>query len=249
MCVNSAGSVIEKARPLLGRLAIAAFILAMPVFLVTTNVRMAFNSLQLYRFGFEQYNVEASTGLDMAQLMTVAADIRDYFNSSDELLDTRVVLNGEERALFNEREALHMRDVKGLVRWVYRLQVAAGAYLIVYAAVVLAVSGGRSARALAWRVVLGCLATVGLLAIGGLGSLVGFDQLFYQFHALSFAGGTWTFDPRYNYLTRLFTEGFFMQAALFIAVSAIAQALILMLAAWGVNRWVLGRWKATAGPG
>ena len=247
--MNSAGSVIEKARPLLGRLAIAAFILAMPVFLVTTNVRMAFNSLQLYRFGFEQYNVEASTGLDMAQLMTVAADIRDYFNSSDELLDTRVVLNGEERALFNEREALHMRDVKGLVRLVYRLQVAAGAYLIVYAAVVLAVSGGRSARALAWRVVMGCLATVGLLAIGGLGSLVGFDQLFYQFHALSFAGGTWTFDPRYNYLTRLFTEGFFMQAALFIAVSAIAQALILMLAAWGVNRWVLGRWKATAGPG
>ena len=36
--------------------ATAAFIMAVTVFLLTTNVRVAFDSLALYRFGFEQYN-------------------------------------------------------------------------------------------------------------------------------------------------------------------------------------------------
>ena len=106
--------------------ATAFFIMAVPVFLLTTNVRLAFDSLALYRFGFEQYNVTSTTGLSMDQLMDVATEIRDYFNSPDELLDVQVTLAGEVRPLFNEREILHMRDVKGLVRAVHAVQIALG---------------------------------------------------------------------------------------------------------------------------
>ena len=231
----------ERVARALGRLAIVLFILAIPIFLVTSNVRLAFDSLSLYRYGFEQYNVVRATGLDMGQLMTVAEDITDYFNSSQELLDVRVSIGGEVRALFNEGEILHMRDVKGMVWGVFRIQVAAGAYIVGYIIVVLLATRVKRVRALMGRVMLGSLVTVGLLAFGGLASLVGFDQLFDQFHVLGFASGTYNFDPRYNYLTRLFTEGFFMQATLFIAVSAIVQAGLLALAAWAIRKWVLHR--------
>ena len=245
--VNQAATIAEKVRLLvpepvaraLGRLAIVLFIIAIPTFLVTSDVRWTFNELRLYKYGFEQYNVVRTTGLDMGQLMLVARDIRDYFNSSQELLDVKVSIGGEERALFNQGEILHMRDVKGLVRGVYRLQEATGAYIVAYAVVVLLATRGRSARALTGRVMVGSLLTVGLLAFGGLASLVGFDRLFDQFHVLSFSSGTYTFDPRYNYLTRLFTEGFFLQATLFIALSAVVQALLLALGAWGIRRWAL----------
>lgn len=247
--VNQATVVAERIRLLvpepvaraLGRLAIVLFILAIPTFLVTSNVRLAFDSLSLYRYGFEQYDVVRATGLDMGQLMTVARDITDYFNSSQELLDVRVSIGGEQRALFNEGEILHMRDVKGMVRGVHRLQEATGVYIVGYMIVVLLATRGRSARALAGRVLNGSLVTVGLLAFGGLASLVGFDQLFDQFHVLGFTSGTYTFDPQYNYLTRLFTEGFFMQATLFIALSVIVQALLLALVAWASWKWVLNR--------
>ena len=126
--------------------ATAAFILAVPVFLLTTNVRLAFDSLALYRFGFEQYDVTTTTGLSMDQLMEVATEVRDYFNSSDELLDVQVDLAGEVRPLFNEREILHMRDVKGLVRGIYALQSLSGVYLLGYAAVVLAAGRWRGAQ-------------------------------------------------------------------------------------------------------
>ena len=102
--------------------ATAAFIMAVTVFLLTTNVRLAFDSLALYSFGFEQYDAPTTTGLSIDQLMDVATEVRDYFNSSDELLDVQVDLAGEVRPLFNEREILHMRDVKGLVRGIYALQ-------------------------------------------------------------------------------------------------------------------------------
>ena len=217
------------------------FLLAVPVFLLTTNVRLAFDSLALYRYGFEQYDVPAATGLSMEQLMDVATEIRDYFNSSDELLDVRVSLAGEVRPLFNEREVLHMRDVKGLVRAVHAAQTLSFAYLLGYAGIVMAFGQMRGARAVARRLALGCASAVLLLAVAGLASLVGFDRLFYGFHVISFESGTWAFDPRYNYLTRLFTEGFFMQAALFVAAAVIVEALAIGAAAWGAMKWLARR--------
>ena len=221
--------------------ATAAFIMAVTVFLLTTNVRVAFDSLALYRFGFEQYNVTTTTGLSMDQLMDVATEIRDYFSSSDELLDVQVDLAGEVRPLFNEREILHMRDVKGLVRGIYALQALSGAYMLGYAAAVLVTGRWRGAREVARRLALGCISAVALLAVGGLASLVGFDQLFYRFHVISFTSGTWTFDPRYNYLTRLFTEGFFMQAALLVAAAVILEALAVAAACLAAMRWLSRR--------
>ena len=227
--------------------ATAAFIMAVTVFLLTTNVRLAFDSLALYRFGFEQYDAPTTTGLSMDQLMDVATEIRDYFSSSDELLDVHVTLVGEVRPLFNEREVLHMRDVKGLVRGIYALQALSGAYMLGYAAAVLVTGRWRGARAVARRLALGCISAVALLAVGGLASLVGFDQLFYRFHVISFTSGTWTFDPRYNYLTRLFTEGFFMQAALLLAAAVIVEALAIAAACLAAMRWLSRREAAANG--
>ena len=226
---------------LLLRLATLAFILAIPTFLVTTNVRLAFSSVQLYTYGFERYNVTRTTGLNTAQLVSVAKEIRDYFNSSEEFLDVRVLLGGEERPLFNQNEILHMRDVKGLVRGVYRVQQITGIYMVVYMAVVLAASRGRSLRRQAGRVLAGSLLTVGMVAATGLISLVGFDFLFEQFHVISFSNDLWMLDPRHNYLTRLFTQGFFLEATIFVAAGVILQALLLAALAWVVRRWLSKR--------
>ena len=246
--MNAPGDDLRRAIAAgLRQAATALFIMAVPVFLLTTSVRLAFDSLALYRFGFEQYDVTTTTGLSMDELMDVATEIRDYFNSPDELLDVQVTLAGEVRPLFNEREILHMRDVKGMVRAVYAVQAISGAYLLGYAAVVLAARRWSGARAIARRLALGCVSAVALLAVGGLASLVGFDQLFYSFHVLSFASGTWTFDPRYNYLTRLFTEGFFMQAALIVAAAVIVEAIAISAACLVAMRWLSRREAAGTG--
>ena len=183
--------------------------------------------------------------------MSVAREIRDYFNSSEELLDVGVVLGRRRNGPSSTRnEILHMRDVKGLVRGVYRVQQITGIYMVVYMAVVLARRPGAGAFAgQAGRVLAGSLLTVGMVAATGLISLVGFDFLFEQFHVISFSNDLWMLDPRHNYLTRLFTQGFFLEATIFVAAGVILQALLLAALAWVLRRWLSRRaaagWTAT----
>ena len=226
---------------LLPKVALVVFILAIPTFLVATNVRLAFNSVQLYTYGFERYNVTRTTGLDSSQLMAVAVEFRDYFNTPDEFLDINVVLGGEERPLFNQNELIHMRDVKGLVRGVYTVQQITGLYIVGYLAIVLAVSRGRSLHKVAGLVMAGSLLTIAMVGALGVGSLVGFDFLFEQFHVISFSNELWRLDPRENYLTRLFTQGFFLDATMFVAAGVILQALLLTALGWFVRRWASRR--------
>ena len=229
---------------LLPKVALVVFILAIPTFLVATNVRLAFNSVQLYTYGFERYNVTRTTGLDSSQLMAVAVEFRDYFNTSDEFLDINVVLGGEERPLFNQNELIHMRDVKGLVRGVYTVQLITGLYMVAYAAFALAVARGRGLSSVARLVMAGSLLTIALVGVLGIGSLVGFDYLFEQFHIISFSNELWRLDPRENYLTRLFTQGFFLDATMFVAAGVILQALLLTALGWFV-RWLVARRQAS----
>lgn len=240
---NSAGAIYHTALCYLARatnnLAVVIFVLAIPTFLITSNVRLAFDSLSLYRYGFERYDVVQTTGLDMGQLMVVARDIRDYFNSSQDLLDVKVYVGLEQRDLFNQGEILHMRDVKRLVTSVHRLQEFTLVYMAFYMALALLITKGMAASVVLERVMKGSLITVAIFVLAGLASLFGFDQIFDQFHVISFTSGTYTFDPRYNYLTRLFTEGFFMQSTLFIAISVVVQAALLALIAWAFRKLIL----------
>ena len=65
-----------------------------------------------------------------------------------------------------------------------------------------------------------------MLALG-LSALFGFDQLFYQFHLLSFSNEFWQLDPAKDYLIMLFPGGFWYDAALFCALATVGLAVIL----------------------
>ena len=213
------------------RLAVVVFVAAVPVFLVTTNVRWVINAPVLYSYGFDRYDIPAYTGIERSELLLAARQIRDYFSNGEEFLDVRVVVRGIRRSIYNEREVLHMRDVKGLVKGVYRVQEATGAYLAVFAAVGLALYRRRFAAPLVRYLSLGGGATLALAAIVGLGAVVGFDRLFLAFHLVSFSNDLWQLDPSRDYLIAMFPQGFFFDATMWIAGFTVAQALLLALAA------------------
>ena len=106
------------------------FAVCVPLFLVTSSVAWAFNDTGLYRRGFEKYRVANASGISNADLGQVAARLRGYFNSTDEPLLVETQVFGEEREIFNQREVLHMRDVKRLVWWVYGVAALSGLYLL-----------------------------------------------------------------------------------------------------------------------
>ena len=71
-----------------------------------------------------------------------------------------------------------------------------------------------------------------MLALG-IGVLLGFDEIFLQFHLLFFSNEFWSAE---GYMVLLFTEEFFYDAALFCALGSGGVALILGGASGG---WLL----------
>ena len=204
------------------------FITLIPVFLIAFNVRWVINFPPLYSYGFDAYDIPNYTGIERDELISAGRQIRDYFNNDEEFLSIQVTVNGVRvRNLYNEREVHHMKDVKGLVRGVYRVSEISAALLLIIALGGFALYRRRFTARLYRLLRWGGAFTLALVALVGLGALLGFDRLFLAFHLISFSNDLWQLDPRRDYLIAMFPQGFFFDATMLIALATITQAGIL----------------------
>ena len=95
---------------------------------------------------------------------------------------------------------------------------------------------------------LGGAATLGLVVVVGLASLVGFDRLFLAFHLVSFSNDLWQLDPARDNLIAMYPEGFFFDATMLIALSTIVEALLLSVVPLYFLWWRPRRAGKTAEP-
>ncbi len=212
----------------IGNIAKWLFIFSLPALLISAAINFEFNSLWLYRNGFEKYNVSEATGLDKAELEKAAAGLIGYFNSGDEYISLTVVKDGEPLELFNQREVAHLKDVKALMQLNLRLLVGTAAYVGVYAGISLFWRRKRYRRQLAWATVIGSSITLGMIIALGAGSmLLDFNELFTRFHLVAFTNDLWMLDPATDYLIMLFPEGFWYDSAVLLGQITAAAAGIL----------------------
>ena len=211
----------------------ALFVIAVFLFLITASVTYAVNELRLYGYGFDKWDISLKTGIDRDELSSIARQIRAYFNSRTEPLDIRATIYSEERDLFNQREIIHMKDVKHLIWGVYVVGGLSLAYLLGTAALGFRRRGRSYAQPLARNLLWGSGITVGFVLAVGLAALVGFDRLFLFFHEVSFTNDFWMLDPRSDYLVILFPEGFWYDATMFVGLLAVMGAVVVGTASGG----------------
>ena len=208
-------------------------VLIVPLLLVTTNVRLMADSPYLYSYGFQKYGIEAVTGIEMGQLELAGEKIRDYFSNDQDSLVIDIERHGQKiKNLYNQREILHMKDVKNLIQLIYSIQIWS---LLLFITLILI--GFLSKRLRKFSNVIDPISwggglTLGIAAVVGILSLFGFQRLFLFFHLVSFDNDLWILDPTRDYLIMMFPQGFFFDATVFIVVLTLGQALLL---------WVLPR--------
>ena len=208
-------------------------VLIIPLLLVTTNVRLVADSPYLYSYGFQKYGIESVTGIEMGQLELAGEKIRDYFSNDQDYLVIDIERQGQKiKNLYNQREILHMKDVKNLIQLIYSIQIWS---LLLFITLILI--GFLSIRLRKFSNVIDPISwggglTLGIAAVVGILSLFGFQRLFLFFHLVSFDNDLWILDPTRDYLIMMFPQGFFFDATVFIVVLTLGQALLL---------WVLPR--------
>ena len=215
-----------------GTLARLLFALSLAALLLSATIGGAINSRWLYQYGFQKYQVSETTGLAATELEKAARGLIRYFNSDEELISLTATKDGQSFPLFNQREIVHLKDVKGLVWLDYRVLAGASLYVLGYALLGFFLSRPKYRRFLAKGVLGGSALTLGLMLALGLGTIFSFEQLFLQFHLLSFANDFWQLDPARDYLIMLFPQGFWFDAFTFCVLVAATVAVALGVASW-----------------
>jgi integral membrane protein (TIGR01906 family) len=202
------------------------FVACLPVMILTGSIAWAVNSGWLYTAGFEKYDVADSlveNGLPVtrADLKQVASGFIRYFNSGEEYIHLTIPVRGQAVELFNQDEIIHFKDVKGLFRLDYGVLLVTFLYCALFAAVAIF---RRKYRLLARDMAIGGGITLGIIALLGVGIAFDFDNLFYEFHLISFSNQFWSAEGN---MLLLFPGGFWYDMAVYVILFAAGLALVL----------------------
>ncbi len=214
---------------ILSRLAAILFVVSLPVFMVTANIRWLAGDIGYYEHGFREYDSEARTGLSLGELDAAGQRIIDYFEDDSRTLRIVVNIGGAEESLFNARETEHMEDVKTLMRVMFRVNEIALAVLITYVAGAVLWAGDRSIRGLAKLALLGIGVGVAAVSVVGAFALTGFDEAWSTFHEIAFSNDLWRLDPDTDRLIQMFPEPFWEEATFIVGGLVLAQATLVVV--------------------
>ena len=205
-------------------------VLIVPLLLVTTNVRLVVDSPYIYSYGFQKYGIESVTGIEMRQLELAGKKIRDYFSNDQDFIVINIERHGHQiKNLYNQREILHMKDVKNLIQLTYSIQIWG---FLLLSSLILIGFLSRTPKNLSNAVDMiswGGGLTLAISAVIGALSLFGFQRLFLFFHLVSFDNDLWILGPTRDYLIMMFPQGFFFDATVIIVVLTLGQALLLLI--------------------
>ena len=212
------------------------FIIAVPVALITTTVRVVVNEPRLYEYATDNYDTPETTGIAREQLLRASDELLEYFNNDEEEIFIRVQKDGQPIRLFNDRETAHLRDVKTLFQFTFRVQEASVIFVLAYVVAVFIWAREGSLRTLARQVLLSGLASLAVIGVVGAFAVSGFHQVWDQFHqiAFSFTDNPWQFNTARDHLIQMFPEAFWQDTSLWVGTAIIVElaALAVLSAAY-----------------
>jgi integral membrane protein (TIGR01906 family) len=226
-----AAGLLPHTMGLLSRLATACFIVAIPLLLVTANVRFLAGDLRFYKHGFRSYDAAQSTGIALPELDRAAREIIDYFENDASTLRIIVSQDGQEVSLFNARETEHMKDVKTLMRAVYRVNEISLAYVLIYVTAVFLWSTEKPLESLARRALIGVGAGFAAVLFVGVFALTGFNSAWTRFHEIVFRNDLWKLNPDTDHLIQMFPEGFWREATYIVGGLTLIEATLIVVVA------------------
>lgn len=182
-------------------------------------------------------------------LMAVTEHMMKYLRGDKDApeLQIEVMMGGERRGFFTEREILHMEDVRTLFVGAQRLRTASLALSVLMFALmfVLAEKKNRAGAAVS-SLAKGLLMGTGLFLVLciGLGTVIAsdFTNAFITFHHIFFDNDLWILDSSVDMLINIVPEGFFFDTAARILV-LFGGALCVLCAGAAIYLWKHGKAK------
>ena len=182
-----------------------------------------------YQREYQKLDTAEQIGMSGADLQAATDALLDYLRGRRENLHVQATIGGQQREVFNQREILHMADVRTLYLWAMRI--GNGLLILAAAFYLWAWIGGRDKAAVLGGYLQGNYILLGLIAALGIYAALDFNSFWTGFHKIFFTNDLWLLDPRTDILIQMVPEQFFFDLVMRIVVSAAVIIAVLMVAA------------------
>jgi integral membrane protein (TIGR01906 family) len=182
-----------------------------------------------YQAEYQKYDQAETIRMRDEDLMKATDTLLDYLEDQRDDILVEAEVNGVNREVFNERETLHMVDVKNLYQNALKARwILLGGGLILM--IVLMVRKGEEKIPVfkdGFRCALGLL--VLFLAFIGIWAIADFDAFWVDFHYLFFDNDLFFLDPAVSIMINMFPGNFFFDLVIRIIVVYVTVIVILAL--------------------
>ena len=187
--------------------AIAGFLLSAAI--ITTVIDVVSFDRSFYEAEYRKNDTVSYTGMSAEDNLRATDTLLDYLQDKRQDIVCTAVVSGTEREVFNERETLHMVDVKALYQ--NAIRVRNGCVITAVILLVLSVLNGKksffSVLRSGWKN--GILLTGAVILFIAIWALADFNQFWTNFHLLFFDNDLWLLDPNTSIMINLFPGSFF----------------------------------------
>ena len=203
--------------------------IALMIALLLTAVDFCCFLKPFYHYEYETGKQAEKIGMSAEGLNAATDTLLDYLQDRRDDIFVKTEVNGTEREVYNQREILHMRDVKNL----YQNAVKARNYMVIGTLILLA---GAIALSKDVMSVLRDACHKGLLLLAGVVifclayALIDFNDFWIRFHYVFFDNDLFFLDPNTSLMINMMTEQLFFDLVMrIIVLFTIISALILVM--------------------
>ena len=145
---------------------------------------------RFYKKEYQKYEVTEDLDMNIDHVMYVTEHMMNYLIGKEEKLSVVTTVEGKEQDFFNERDRLHMRDVRNL----FLGGIKVGGVCLIVAAAILTMFKKREKDwkrlfCRAYSIALGVWLVIGVLL--GIAFSIDFTTCFTIFHKLFFTNNLW----------------------------------------------------------
>ena len=214
---------------------LAFFLLVCGLLLTVVDV-CCFNK-EFYRKELVKNDTVEATGMQSEDVIDSMVVLLDYLRGErDDIVIVKEV-HGAEREVFNERETLHMVDVRDL----YRKALTVRNLFLVLAAVLLVplfrIPQEERAGQLKHGLITGSLFVLGFVAFIAVWAMIDFNGFWTNFHLMLFDNDLWLLDPRTSIMINMLPGGLFFD----LVTGIIVRFLVIMVLLYAAVCFVMPR--------
>lgn len=212
-----------------------AYIAAISLILIglITSIDVTCFDSSFYETEYAAMDTASSLHMSQEDLMKATNTLLDYIQDEREDIQVNITSYGISAPAFNERESLHMIDVKNLYQFALQIRIVACILLLVSILFLFYKRRKETIDMLAKGYIQIAIAFVCFIIMLGLWAAVDFTSLWESFHHVFFSNDLWLLNPRTDLMINMFPEAFFFHMVMKLSFMFLLPfTIILILCLW-----------------